>query len=702
MIVTQHRGPGNLPAVFVTPEESGRILGYVEFETKEDIKGGDLDLAFRIKSEARWSRQYGETRRVYHSKEVLKRLAWNIPIAHSRPGEVSAGKTRFDFEALLDPQTPSSIRGRRGWLNYRFTAVLHRRFPRRNIVYKQDVWVYSTCLPAPTLAHLPIPHTYYGTWESCLPFSCSIPSENIYLGQSVPLTVRFDPFLSSSGQAGQELVVVNSIVKLKQYTRLWHRRNVKNETKQVLEMPVTHGWPRSASGFERTIIVDIPFAPRLSCTTFTKPLQKTHCLKLIMWVKAGSMTDKDARELRVETRTPGRQNNKRINTHAYILPARTVTDTMAILDFSKDSSKSIDLHFHTQELGPEGQPLYYNTLEAPAVIRGHVEFRTTKETNGGDIALTFEARAESKWDEQYGNTRVHYNNIARFQEKSWDVKLNRTSPAKIATGVTRYEFEVQLDDGLPPTIEGKRGWFHYRFKAHIRRDFPHRDMAAKQCIWVYSSSIRANDQPEPKLYQEVWNDILPFSCSLPSDVLYQGQTVPLTVHFDPFLDNSIHRGQELVVVSALVKMKQYTTLTAKSLLTKRRTEKKTVFSLPVIEGWTRTNQGFTNTIMVELPNARKLAASIESDPLIKSHCLKLIMMIRTNISTDKEAKELRIEMGVKITSPRPEHIKYSDVCPPPYQYADIDDDMSPQSYRGSSYSSHSSSNSYSMDVKRPI
>lgn len=39
---------------------------------------------------------------------------------------------------------------------------------------------------------------------------------------------------------------------------------------------------------------------------------------------------------------------------------------MAILDFSKDSDKSITLHFHSSELGPEGQPLYYSTPEEPA------------------------------------------------------------------------------------------------------------------------------------------------------------------------------------------------------------------------------------------------------------------------------------------------------------------------------------------------
>ncbi|KAF9361209.1 hypothetical protein BGX26_005033 [Mortierella sp. AD094] len=120
------------------------------------------------------------------------------------------------------------------------------------------------------------------------------------LGQTVPLTVQFDPFLPSSGHFRQELVVVNATIKLKQYTRLWHRWNVKTETKEVLAMAVNDGWPQVGSGLQRTIQVNIPPAPRLSCTTVTRPVQKTHVLKLIMRVRAQNMTDRKARELRVE------------------------------------------------------------------------------------------------------------------------------------------------------------------------------------------------------------------------------------------------------------------------------------------------------------------------------------------------------------------------------------------------------------------
>lgn len=172
-------------------------------------------------------------------------------------------------------------------------------------------------------------------------------------------------------------------------------------------------------------------------------------------------------------------------------------------------------------------------------------------------------------------------------------------------------------------------------------------MAAKKLVWVYSSTLpdpRTAVQPSPKVYSQVWNDVLPFSCSIPSDVLYQGQSLPIKVDFEPFLDDSILRGQELIVVSAVIKLKQYTTLIEKKkLLTSKRTQKKSVITLPVNDGWALSSQGFSRTLNVDIPDARALAATLESEALCKRHTLKLIMMIRTNTMTEKEAKELRME-----------------------------------------------------------
>ncbi|KAF9331097.1 hypothetical protein BG006_006013 [Podila minutissima] len=356
---------------------------------------------------------------------------------------------------------------------------------------------------------------------------------------------------------------------------------------------------------------------------------------------------------------------------------------MAILDFDKDSEKSIAVHFHNQQLGPDGQPLYFHTPEAPAVIKGYVEFRAAKDTNGDDIVFNFQARAESKWTEQHGKATITFHGLQIMQEQTWDIKLNHKKPKTIAAGVTRYEFEVELQPGLPASLEGKYGWFHYRFAAKLHRGFPHRNMAAKKLVWVYSSTLpdprTLAVQPPPKVYKQVWNDVLPFSCSIPSDVLYQGQNLPIKVDFGPFLDDSILRGQELIVVSAVIKLKQYTTLIEKKkLLTSKRNRKKAVITLPVNDGWELSSQGFSRTLHVDIPDARTLAATLESDALRKRHTLKLIMMIRTNTTTEKEAKELRMEMDVQVTAPRPEHFQNQQLglAPPPYQFPDSDDDTS--------------------------
>ncbi|KAI1320396.1 hypothetical protein EDD11_001199 [Mortierella claussenii] len=300
VILSSFRGPGNLPAVYAVPEEPNYIRGYVEFNSSDELKGGDIDLTFRIKSRARWVRNYGQTVVVYSSKQDLQRKEWHFPVLHSDIGIISAGQKRFDFEVALDPQAPSSVVGRRGWLDYRFAATLHRSFPRRNIKFTQDVWVFRTCIPAPNPDWFPTPHVHTGIWETHLPFICTLSSKNVPLGATVPLTIQFEPFLSTSGHVGQELVVVRATVKLKEYTRLWSKRNVKHGKKKILVMDVNDGWPQAAREMQRTILVDIPNAPRLSCTTFTRPLQKTHVLKLIMQLKTSNMADNDAREFRVE------------------------------------------------------------------------------------------------------------------------------------------------------------------------------------------------------------------------------------------------------------------------------------------------------------------------------------------------------------------------------------------------------------------
>ncbi|KAF9384357.1 hypothetical protein CPC16_008459 [Podila verticillata] len=301
VIQTPFRGPGNLPAIYATPEAQGEIQGYVEFDSSEDIKGRNIDLYFRTKSQARWTRHYGEATVVYRNKDVLQTQKWDFDLPHTQSGLIAAGKSQFEFKVTLDTHTPSSIKGKRGWLSYRLRATLRRSFPKRNIEVVQDVWTFSSSLPAPGPSHLPDePTEFSGVWEERLPYLLSYPNKSIYLGQVLPLTIKFGPFLKTSGHVGQELAILDAVIKLKQYTRLWHRRDVKTETKEILEIPLNDGWPVGPYGLERTIDIPIPPAPSLSCTTYTRTVRKTHKLKLIMHVHTNTTTAKQARELRIE------------------------------------------------------------------------------------------------------------------------------------------------------------------------------------------------------------------------------------------------------------------------------------------------------------------------------------------------------------------------------------------------------------------
>ncbi|KAF9158147.1 hypothetical protein DFQ26_007941 [Actinomortierella ambigua] len=299
-IYTDYTGPFGLPAVYSTPEAPATIRGYVEFDCFEDFTAGDLDLHFRVKSEAKWDRHYGEAHVVYHSKEVLQEENFHYDLPHVKPGVVAAGRSKHEFEVQLQPLLPSSVKGSRGWLSYRFTATLHRPFPRRDIVFKQDIWCFNTIQNAASPDRIPEQLMSTGVWENCLPYSCCLPSEKVALGSLVPMTIRFDPFLQESGHFGQQLVVVSAVVKLKQYTYLWHKRDTYNEKKEALTLDVDDEWPSGSHGWERTIMVPITPAPRLSATTYTKPMRKTHKLKLIMKIRTNSQSDKEAKEFRVE------------------------------------------------------------------------------------------------------------------------------------------------------------------------------------------------------------------------------------------------------------------------------------------------------------------------------------------------------------------------------------------------------------------
>ncbi|KAK9760540.1 hypothetical protein K7432_015329 [Basidiobolus ranarum] len=297
----QH-GPLGLPVIYSTPEVPAVIRGYVELNSTKEFKGKDISLQFLAKARSHWTQQYGQTTVTYSGKHILMEKEFDMKLDHIRPGVIGPGQTRCNFEVTLLPSMPSSVKGRHGRMSYCFTATLERSFPHRDMIVEADVWLYSSSLPIPSPLNPTTVKDYRGLWNDCLPYTCTLKSDTLYQGQTVPITIQFAPFIANCRLYGQEVVVVSATVKLKQYQQLYSTRGSDKSKKELLTVHVNTGWPSTVKGWERTLMVIMPEAPILSATIHTNVVIKTHILKVIMMLRTNTQTDRQAKEFRVESK----------------------------------------------------------------------------------------------------------------------------------------------------------------------------------------------------------------------------------------------------------------------------------------------------------------------------------------------------------------------------------------------------------------
>ncbi|KAF9401516.1 hypothetical protein BGZ94_005194 [Podila epigama] len=136
-------------------------------------------------------------------------------------------------------------------------------------------------------------------------------------------------------------------------------------------------------------------------------------------------------------------------------------------------------------------------------------------------------------------------------------------------------------------------------------------------------------------FNGTFNKVVPYVCVIPSDILHLAQQVPITFKALPTLNN----GPSLQIVSAIVKLKQYTSLTAGR---ETKYDSKDVMNIFMNDGWPVAVQGqpWKRTIVVPLPTAPKVSPTTNAGCYVKTHRLKLIMQARIG---NGSAKELRIE-----------------------------------------------------------
>ncbi|KAF9983240.1 hypothetical protein BGZ75_005301 [Mortierella antarctica] len=312
-------------------------------------------------------------------------------------------------------------------------------------------------------------------------------------------------------------------------------------------------------------------------------------------------------------------------------------------------SKALVLSIPTLGKGPGGMPLFVGACDAPTKIAGTVKFFSNYNCKGDTIRIRYKAKAKVAWSKRSGNKTTHYRGELLFDEADQEMALPMAKEGVVLAGRYECPFEFPVDPSVMPcSSRGTYGSVTYTVVATLVRGFPSTNVVREQTVWVLNSCLPRPQRPLPDApmsatrFNGTFANNVPYICAIPSKVLYLGQQVPITLKVLP------HQFP-VQVASAVIKLKQYTTLSVK---TGRKIDSKDILNIIVNDGWpmARARESWKRTVVVPLPGAPELTPTVNTAILEKSHKLKLIMQVRVGNSG---SREMRVEMPVIITGPRP-------------------------------------------------
>ncbi|KAF9211354.1 hypothetical protein BGZ59_008202 [Podila verticillata] len=249
----------------------------IRFTTNYECKGDRIEFCFTGRAVSSWS----------GGKEVFHRQVWELPVNQPKPGRIAPGSYEASFNATLPPTYPSSSETKGGRVTYLVEAKLRRSWS-LDMVELREIWYSATSLPSLVSLAQPIMTvgSCAGVWRDALPYSIIIPSETLFLGQLVPVTIRLGPLLANSPVAGQAIRLVDPRLRLKQYAHL--ATNSGNSTavrkKVVVDLTLAH-WPKVAVvEYQNTVLMQLPTLPELVPTTRTMVYSVRHSLNLMVGI----------------------------------------------------------------------------------------------------------------------------------------------------------------------------------------------------------------------------------------------------------------------------------------------------------------------------------------------------------------------------------------------------------------------------------
>ncbi|KAF9988898.1 hypothetical protein BGZ75_008306 [Mortierella antarctica] len=331
----------------------------------------------------------------------------------------------------------------------------------------------------------------------------------------------------------------------------------------------------------------------------------------------------------------------------------------------KERKLVIHLDTGNSTIGPRELPLVYGNQDAITMLHATVSFESGHDCKAKAIEIMFKAAVKTGYFSK-DEVSLKHEGEQVFYSKQWTLDVERPKPGWISKGHYARQCSVVLDPALPSSSESPYGSMRYIFEARLKGakgiGIARMDHIVSQEVWVLNSSLPslATMPPldHPLKAEELWENVLHYSISVPSSVLYQAQVVPITFQLHPFTAASAYEGEEVVVSSASFTLRETKTFRAMFVRDTHRTEVR-LLQIPVNAGWPQNVDGWTRTIHITLPSSPVMSTDLRSKYLDITHTLEVLVEYKT--SKRNKPEKLRALFDIQVTAPRP----YSTE-PPPY------------------------------------
>ncbi|KAK3808748.1 MAG: hypothetical protein J3Q66DRAFT_406036 [Benniella sp.] len=297
-------------------------------------------------------------------------------------------------------------------------------------------------------------------------------------------------------------------------------------------------------------------------------------------------------------------------------------------------------------------PLFYSTLESPAVIRATATLEVDEECSGDEVEINYKASATYKAPVQTEFT-MNIKGEDIYQRKRWTMDMNRPSTGKIAAGRYSKDVSATIDPLWPSSVKMAPhakgfGWVKYVFTVNfnkLRLGALAPVLTASQEVWVLNSTLPTSllQGVPPLIAQTSWKkSTIPVSLTLPSETLTMGQLVPVKVHMNPFTDKSKYRGQTIDVLKASFILREHILGNAPNGQQFKYT--RDVISVPITEGWPHSTGPWEKTVNLTMPTSPQVSPTTTTKCFKISYSILLVMKLKAGSQKEKKADDYELQV----------------------------------------------------------